>query len=155
MYSKMRVEYTLRPDTPELAIKALQWLLFAKDRGEHWLVCPFKDGHEFWQKERHHQIGCDYDGCSKPSSDVWDNCSLDCEDLSWNSMVQNTDGTWSIVASSSCKNYDQQMQLFCSWIFQFSVRQDVHIVGRFKHEEWRTYVNMRSDGTHDYPVTEY
>ena len=153
MYTEFRGEFHLRADTPDNALKALNWLLV--DDREKYFDCPYKDDHDFWNLERYHQIGRNYESPCHWDGRTWPNNSIDTEGQSWNEIEKNPDGTWHVVASADCKNYDSQIEIFCKWVNQFAVNPVRHQVGVIRYEEYYSNGILWSDGEIEYPNEAY
>jgi hypothetical protein len=128
MYSTLVVRATLKADTPDSILNPLRWLLHKTDRGENWTKCPCPDGNAFFDLERHHQIGEDYEA-------VWRG-----KIYPISTLERNEDGTWAMTARSHCKNYNQQFQAFLAWIDPWIVAEADEQIGFYHHEElarWR------------------
>lgn len=138
MYTEFRVEYNLRADTPQRVLDALLWLLFPDLRNRAtWTECPahLRDTHRFWSLGRYHQIGEHYNAPTCWDRKLWPkHNSLDVEGQTWTQLDRKEDGTWFVVASSNCKNYDSQIEEFCLWINQFNIDPVPHYVGLMQHE---------------------
>lgn len=147
IYTEFRSEFFLRADTPERAIKAIRWLTgLLEDLGEDWTKCPFKDDHKFFTLDRHHQIGSHYSSPPNWDGNTWDDTSLQVAGQSWTRCERRPDGTWAVVVSASCKNYDRQIEEFHRWISQFLINQTKHVVGVYLYEEDHSPSPIYSDG---------
>ena len=139
----MRAEFNLSSDTPESIIKPLKWLLFPENREGAWNVCPFADDNYFFTLGRHHQIGENYCGSRDWNDDDYINGS-------WCELRKCENGTWHIVASSECKNYDMQFQYFLKWLDPYIIGSDTMVLGQIMHEEKYTVGTLYRNGEYKY-----